>query len=193
MEQAQRFLEVANKYYEDNKKKWKKYYLDNGMEFDEDVYGDTIIKIYNYLLTHKLEDDSESGFLNYWFRSFNINIKREKQYAHYQATVYGKDLVQESDKQPQIDETRDEKVRRHIFDDWVVIYILQLVEREFDDISFRCFRLYYILPKMTYHKLREVTKIKDCKKRVVTIKKWLKENITPAQLHKKFKEYYDEC
>lgn len=193
MGQAQRFLEIANKYYEDNKKKWKKYYVDNDLEFNEDVYGDTIVKIYNYLLTHKLEDDSETGFLNYWFRSFNINVKREKQYAHYQATVYGKDLVQESDSQPQLDETRDEKVRRHIFDDWVVIYILQLVEREFDDISFRCFRLYYILPKMTYNKLREVTKIKDCKKRVVTIKKWLKENITPTQLHKKFKEYYDEC
>lgn len=193
MEQAQRFLEIANRHYEDNKKKWKKYYQENDLEFDEDVYGDTIVKVYNYLLTHQLEDQSEIGYLNYWFRSFNTNIRREKQYAYYHATVYGKDLILESDSKPQIDETKDEKIRRHIFDDWVVIHILQLVEQEFDEITFRSFRLYYILPKMTYAKLREVTKVKDCKKRVVTVKKWLKENITPTLLHKRFKEYYDEC
>lgn len=193
MEQAQRFLEIANKYYEDNKKKWRKLYKDNDLGFDEDVYSETILKVYNYLTKHHLEDDSEQGYLNYWFRAFNINIRREKQYAHHNYTVYGCDLVKESDSQPQLDETRDEKVRRHIFDDWVVIYILQLIEREFDDISFRCFRLYYILPKMTYAKLREVTNIKDCKKRVNTIKRWLKDNVTTSQLKQKFREYYDEC
>lgn len=191
MDQAQQFLEIAGRYYEDNKKKWRKYYEDNDMEFDEDIYGDSIIKVHKYLQTHTLTDDSEQGFLNYWFRSFNTNIRREKQYARYTATVYGKDLAKESDSQPQLDETKEDKVRRHIFDDWVVIRVFQLVEKEFDEISFRCFRLYYILPKMTYAKLREVTKVPDCKKRVVAIKHWLDKNISTAELKREFKKYYD--
>ena len=42
-EQAMRFLEVAAKHYEDNKKKWMKYFNDSDFDFDEDVFSDSII------------------------------------------------------------------------------------------------------------------------------------------------------
>lgn len=191
-EQAVRFLEVAAKHYEENKKKWMKYFNDSDLEFDEDVYSDSIIKVHKYLLTHKLEDDSESGFLNYWFKSFQINSRREKQYAHNQYTVYGLDLAEESDSRPNFEETKDDKVRRHIYDDWVATYLLQQIEENFDDVTFRCFRLYYIIPKMTYARLKEVTNVSDCKKRVTEVKKWVKTNITISHLNDEFRKYYGD-
>ena len=191
-EQAMRFLEVAAKHYEDNKKKWMKYFNDSDFDFDEDVFSDSIIKVHKYLLTHKLEDDSDNGLLNYWFKSFQINSKREKQYAHNQYTVYGLNLAEESDSRPNFEETKDDKVRRHIYDDWVATYILQQIEEKFDDVTFRCFRLYYIIPKMTYARLKEVTNVSDCKKRVTEVKKWVKTNITISHLNDEFRKYYGD-
>ena len=43
---------------------------------------------------------------------------------------------------------------------------------------------------MTYERLREITKIKDAKKRVLQVRTWLQENLTKKQLIKEFNKYY---
>lgn len=189
--QAKRFLQFANDNYEDLKKKWRKYLYDRQIEFDEDVYSETILKVYDYISANGIKDDSESGFANYFFRAFNINIKREKQYSRNLNRDKNIDATEELDKEFNGDDELQLKIRRQVFDDWAVVYILRLVEDNFDNISFHCFRLYYILDKMTYQRLREITKVKDAKKRVVEIKNWLKEKITKKDLEKEFSKYYD--
>lgn len=189
--QATRFLQFVNDNYEDFKKKWRKYLYDRQIDFDDDVFSDTILKVYDYIKKHGINDTTDSGMANYWFRAFNINIKREKQYSRNINRDSNIDAYEALDKETNGDDELKIKIRRQVFDDWSVVYILRLVEDNFDNISFHCFRLYYILDKMTYQRLREITKVKDSKKRVVTIKNWLKEKITKKDLEKEFSKYYD--
>lgn len=132
-----------------------------------------------------------NGLANYWFKSFMINIKREGQYSRNAYRDLNINPSEELDKQYNGEEELQAKIRRHIYDDWVVTTTLLIVEKTFDSLSFNCFRLYYLLPKMTYEKLREITKVKDCKKRVVTIKNWLQQNLDKKLLDKEFTRYYD--
>ena len=81
------------------------------------------------------------------------------------------------------------KIKKQLFEDYSLIYILEQVENNFDTISFNVFRLKTMLP-CTYQKLREITKVKDCKKRVVKIMKWLRENITEKEILTNFKKNY---
>ena len=190
-EKAKRFLQFVNDNYNNLKKKWAKYLIDKQIDFDEDVYSDTILKVFDYINTNGIKDDSESGFANYFFRAFNINIKREKQYSRNVNRDKNIDATEELSKEINGEDELKLKIRSQVFDDWAVVYILRLVEDNFDQISFHCFRLYYILDKMTYSKLREITKVPDSKKRVVTIKNWLKDKLTKKQLEKEFLKYYD--
>ena len=190
-EQSSRFLKFANEHYEDYKKKWAKYLYDKQVDFDEDVFSETVLKVYDYINTNGIKDDSDSGLANYWFKSFNTNIKREKQYSRNVNRDKNIDATEELSKEMNGEYELKMKIRRHVFEDWSIVYILRLVEDNFDSISFHCFRLYYILDKMTYSKLREITKVPDSKKRVVTIKNWLKDNLTKQQMEKEFSKYYD--
>lgn len=190
-EQASRFLNFANEHYDDYKKKWAKYLYDKQVDFDEDVFSETVLKVYDYINTNGIKDDSDSGLANYWFKSFNTNIKREKQYSRNVNRDKNIDATEELSKEMNGEDELKLKIRRHVYEDWSVVYILRLVENNFDSISFHCFRLYYILDKMTYSKLREITKVPDSKKRVVTIKNWLKDNLTKQQMEKEFSKYYD--
>lgn len=190
-EQSSRFLKFANEHYEDYKKKWAKYLYDRQVYFDEDVFSETVLKVYDYINTNGIKDDSDSGLANYWFKSFNTNIKREKQYSRNVNRDKNIDATEELSKEMNGEDELKLKIRRHVYEDWSIVYILRLVEDNFDSISFHCFRLYYILDKMTYSKLREITKVPDSKKRVVTIKNWLKDNLTKQQMEKEFSKYYD--
>ena len=190
-EQATRFLQFVNDNYNNLKKKWAKYLIDRQIEFDEDIYSETILKVYDYISANGIKDDSESGFANYFFRAFNIDIKREKQYSRNLNRDSNIDAIEELSKEINGEDELKLKIRNQVFDDWSIVYILRLVEDNFDQISFHCFRLYYVLNKMTYSKLREITKVPDSKKRVVTIKNWLKDKLTKKQLEKEFSSYYD--
>lgn len=191
IEQAEKFLKIVNYNYSSLKNKWKKHLIEKRIDWDDDVFSDTILKVYEYIKKNGLKNNDEDGMKNYFFKSFVTNIKREQQYSRNAYRDYNVDAFEINDKQIDKKDLLENKIRKQIFDDWCVIFILQLVEKKFDKISFHCFRLYYILPKITYEKLREITKVKDCKKRVVTIKNWLKENLNKKDLEKKFSKHYD--
>jgi hypothetical protein len=188
---AELFLQYANNNYTSNKNKWKKYLTERMIEFDEDVFSETIIKVYDYIIKNGLTDTSDQGMANYWFRSFCINTKREAQYSRNAYRDLNIDPTEELEKGFNGDDELKQKIRNDVYDDWCVVQIMTIVEQHFDTITASCFRLYYILPKMTYDKLKEVTKIKDCKKRVVTVKKWLKEHLNKHIMEKEFNKYYD--
>ena len=189
--QARKYLNLANDKYLDYLKKWRTHIQEKGYDWDEDVFSDTIIKVYDNILKNGIKDDSEEGLSNYWFKSFIVNIKREKQYSRNLYRDMNVDASEELDKEYNGDDELKLKIKRHIYDDWLSVRLLQIVEQNFTSREFRCFRLYYIVPKMTYEKLRDLTKIKDCKKIVNTIKKWLIENTDKHQLDKEFSKWYD--
>lgn len=190
-EQARKFLEYADRHYGEYKLKWKKYVTDSNLDFDEDVFSDTILKVYDYIIQNGIKDDSDEGLANYWFKSFVMNIKREKMYSRNQKRDFNVDASEELDTRDDGTEELMLKLRQQTYSDYAIIYILKEVESNFDSLTFYCFRLYFILPKMTYERLRSITNVKDCKRRVVQAKKWVKENIKKEEIMIKFNEWYD--
>ena len=187
---ADKFLQLVNAKYGDFKKKWAKHAIEKGIEFDEDVYSDSIVKVYDYILKNGVKDTSDEGLSNYLFRSFITNSKREKVYAREKLKDMNVDAWEEGDKDENGETELQHRIRNEIYGDYAMYYILRLVEENFDSITFHCFRLYYIVNKMTYERLREITKIKDAKKRVLQVRTWLQENLTKKQLIKEFNKYY---
>ena len=78
---AREFLNISSKYYEQNKEKWTSLLTSIGLVFDEDVYNDTIIRVYDKMVNDEDIDKTEEEVIAYWFKSFVNNVKREKKYS----------------------------------------------------------------------------------------------------------------
>ena len=67
MEQrAREFLDLSATLYEVNKKKWKTMLKSKGLQFDEDIYNDSIIKVYESIMKG---EDIEGDLIGYWYKS----------------------------------------------------------------------------------------------------------------------------
>lgn len=136
--------------------------------FDEDIYNDTIIKIYEKLLSEEDLETTEDEVMAYWYRSFVNNIKRNKQYARNS----------KKDDKDVIDLLKNEE---YIIDSSnlyypTIRYLLNKVKDEFDIRSYHLFKMYYLIPEMTFDELSSVVGC-NVKTKINDIKKWLKENV----------------
>lgn len=190
--QARRFLEFASKHYSEFSNRWRKYLTDKDMEFDEDVFSETIIKVYDNIKSKGIKDDSDTGLANYWFKSFQMNTRRERVYSRNSKRDLNVDASEELDTYDNGDEELNQKIMKELFNDYSIVYMLSLIEQNFDSLTFYCFRLYFILPKMTYDKLKTITNVKDVKKRVVSCKNWLKENVKKEDIVMNFNKWYNQ-
>lgn len=161
---ARQFLELTNGLYIANKKKWGKLVRDMGYTFDEDVYSDTIVKVYDHILNGDCVGDME----DYWFKSFITNIKREQGYSR-NTKRDDIDVMSYLDK---FENDIYSEADRELF-----VRMLCMVEKSFDIRSYHCFKLYYMLPEMTFEKVNELTGLKDSKARIMKIKEWLRKNV----------------
>lgn len=190
---ADKWMEVISIRYNEIKEGFIMECRKTMTDFDEDIFHSTIINCYNTIKLKGLTDLTEQGMKNYLFRSFKMNTKREALYmrnARRDNNISGSDAMIVYERNGLEDETTDEKVRKQLLDDYSVVYILNMVENNFDIISFYCFRLKWLIPKMTYQRLREITKVKDCKKRCIDIMKWLKENVNKEDILTEFEKEY---
>lgn len=53
--QAEKYLNFVNSHYDDFKKKWSKHLHDKNIQFDEDVFSDTILKVYDYISKNRYQ------------------------------------------------------------------------------------------------------------------------------------------
>lgn len=190
---ADKWMEVISVRYQEIKEGFIMECRKTMTDFDEDIFHSTILNCYNTIKLKGLTDLTEQGMKNYLFRSFKMNTKREALYmrnARRDNNISGVDAMSVYERNGLEDETTEEKVRKQLLDDYSVVYILNMVENNFDMISFYCFRLKWLIPKMTYQRLREITKVKDCKKRCIDIMKWLKENVNKEDILTEFEKEY---
>lgn len=190
---ADKWMEVISIRYQEIKEGFIMECRKTMTDFDEDIFHSTILNCYNTIKLKGLTDLTEQGMKNYLFRSFKMNTKREALYmrnARRDNNISGSDAMIVYERNGLEDETTEEKVRKQLLDDYSVVYILNMVENNFDIISFYCFRLKWLIPKMTYQRLREITKVKDCKKRCIDIMKWLKENVNKEDILTEFEKEY---
>ena len=82
MVDQRKFLNYINDNYTKLKHKYARYCKENNIQWDEDTFSDTILKCYDAIKKKGgLDDCTDQGIENYFFKSFKMNIMREKQYA----------------------------------------------------------------------------------------------------------------
>ena len=184
---ADKWLQYIGTIYEEYRMKYFKMANDLNYKVSEDMLNDTILACYNSIARNNLQDTSEQGMRNYLFRAFKVNLNAVSNYDKRKDVV--DDLSTLAEQYENQGEAAYNKIKKQIFDDYSVIYILNKVENNFDTISFHCFRLKTMLP-CTYQKLREITKVRDAKKRVVNVMKWIRLNITKKEILTNFNKTY---
>ena len=185
---ADKWLQYIGTIYDEYRMKYFKMANDLNYKASEEMLNDTIIACYNSIARNNLSDTTEQGMRNYLFRAFKVNLNAVSNYDKRKDVV--DDLTALAEQYENQGEAAYNKIKKQLFVDYSVIYILNKVEDNFDSISFNVFRLKTMIEKCTYQKLRELTKVKDCKKRVVKVNKWLRENISKKEIYNAFIKDY---
>lgn len=197
MEDKTLFINYINDHYNQLKAKYKQFCIEKQYNWDEDIFSDTIIKCYDAIEKKgKLNDTTNQGIENYFFRSFKQNLQREKQYCR----VAKRDLNVTSDNIFQLyDEWYNEeytpehtKLLNDLWKDFATLYIITKVEDNWDNEHFLLFRLKYLVPQMTYKKLQDKTNAKKCRQKVVDVKNWVQENISKDEIKEAFTRMYGD-
>lgn len=189
---ADKWLNYINSIYIEYKNKFEQYCNSVKKKFEEDVYSETILNCYDSICRNGLKDLSEQGMKNYLFQSFKMNVVRNTTYARQTKRTYNVDISEAHEEFLLKNEPLPMKIKKQMLNDFTVTYILFQVENNFDIISFFCFRLKHLIPKMTYQRLRDITNINDCKRRVTTINKWVRDNIDKQEVYKEFIKAYPQ-
>lgn len=156
---AKEFLELSGRLYTTNKEKWKK--MVDG--FDEDIYNDTILKVYDSILKGA---DTQGDLNGYWFKSFKNNLNRNKDYSH----------KKKRDDTDVIELLKDKEYEENNVNLYysTISDILLKVKHKFDRKTFEVYRM-YLLCDMSYEQLNSITGLCDCKERISKVKKWINE------------------
>lgn len=185
-EQANKFLKWINDNYDAQKRKLQAFCHDKHYTFDEDIYCDTYLKIYDKIKRTGIADDSEKGFENYLFISFKINTLREAQYSRNSrrdsnvtniASRYEAYLTSKL--------TQEEKLLSDLKKDFSTLYLLTKIEDEFDSQSFYLFKL-KTFSNMTYKEIAEHTGIKGARQKIIDCKNFLKMHVTKDEIDNAF-------
>ena len=192
MEDSRIFLNHINDNYDNLKKRFRNFCIEKHYDFDEDIFGDTIIKCHDAIEKKgSLRDTTPQGIENYLFQSFKTNLKREKQYSRNSrrdTNVTGVEELYE-EYYNDVNITSQQKVKNDLFKDFATLYIMMLVEQNFPPEHFHLFQL-KSLCNLTYRQLAEKTHSKGVRQKVLDVKNWLKEHVTKAEIKKAYDQQY---
>jgi hypothetical protein len=196
MNDSELFLLYINNNYNHLKYKYINFCREKGYQWDEDIFSDTILKCYEAINKKgKLEDTTDQGIQNYFFISFKLNLKREGQYSRNakRDRNIDSDSINElyEDYYNKNNSSSAQKVYKDLFKDFSVLYIMTVVEDNFDQEHFYLFKL-KTLGDMTYKQLQDKTKIKASRQKVINVKNWLKDNVTKDDIKKAFGTMYGD-
>lgn len=190
------FINYISDHYNQLYYKYRQFCKEKDYQWDEDIFQDTILNCFNAITKKgKLQDTSNQGIENYFFKSFKMNLMREKQYARNQK----RDLNVEAD---DVDVMYEEwcnnnkedsrtKILSDMWKDFSCLYIMMLVEDNWDDEHFYLFRLKHLC-NMTYKQLTDKTGIKGVRQKILDVKQWLKDNLTKEEINKAFQLAYGD-
>lgn len=164
---AREFLDLSARMYEQNKDKWEHLLKSIGLSFDEDIYNDTIIKIYDKLVNEEDIEKTEDEIIAYWYQSFVTNIKRDKKYAR-NAKKDDRDVIELlKDKEYLVGAS-------HLYYPTIRL-LLEKVKGEFEETDFQAFKMYY-LGGYTFEQVEDAVG-HNAKAKIIKMRKWLKENV----------------
>lgn len=196
MTDQEKFINHIANNYNNIKNKLTMLSARNGYPFDPDAYQESILRCFNNIQKKGyLKDTSGYGIESYLIRSY-VNYKIDEARS-CKNKKRDKNITSEN-----IEELYDvwyngnnisayEKIQRDLEKDYAVLHIMALVEANFDAEHFYLFRL-KALTNMTYKQLAEKTKMKNVRAKVVTVKKFLKENLTKEMINDGFKKLFGD-
>lgn len=191
-EQAKKFLQWVNNNYEYLKQHHQAYCLNTRQNWDEDIFCDTYLKIYEKIRKYGIKDDSDRGFENYLFIAFKTNTKREAQYSRNSkkdGNVKNLSELQEIYLNTKL--TEREKLKSDLFKDYSCLYLLKLIEKHFPPEDCRLFKI-KLFENLTYKQLADKIGEKGIRQRIVNIKNFLKENVSKEDIKKAFDADYGD-
>ena len=191
-QQANKFLQWININYDSQKAKLKAFCQDKKYDWNEDIYCDTYLKIYDKIIKYGIEDDTDKGFDAYMFMSFKINTMRAKQYASVQKRDYNiTDIAAKYEHYLNNKLTQEEKLKSDLKKDFSTLYLMRKVEENFDAEHFYLFKI-KTFEQLTYKQLQEKTGIKSVRQKILAVKNYLKQNVTKEEIDKEFGELYGD-
>ena len=194
MTDEETFIRHINDNYGRLQGRYMKFCHEKHYQFDEDIFSDTIIKCYDTIKRKgRLDDNTPEGIENYFFKSFKINLQREKQYSrNAKRDLNLTDTIEElyEDYYNSTNMTSDEKITNDLWKDFATLYIMMAVEQQFDHEHVHLFQL-KMLCNLTYRELAEKTNSKGVRNKVLAVKQWVKDNITKEEIKKAFDEQYN--
>ena len=197
MNDAELFLDYINNHYQDIIAKLKILCGQRHQTFDEDTYHESILRCHKAITKKgKLNDPTPYGIESYLIRSyFNLVIEIKRSCSHRKKDLnYNSDNIgglYEDYYNTNFTDAR-QKVVSDMFKDFSVLYIMMLVEKNFDQEHFYLFKMKELIPDMTYKKLSEKTQMKAVRQKVVTVKNWLKENVSKDMIKEEFFSIYGD-
>lgn len=190
------FINHINNHYDELYYKYRQFCKEKQYDWNEDIFQDTILKCYEAIAKKgKLQDTTNQGIENYFFKSFKMNIQREKQYARNQK----RDLNYTSEKISSAyedwynanKEDSRTKLVSDLYKDFATLYIMTVVEENFTNDYFYLFKLKQLCG-YTYKQLYEKTQIKGARQKVLDVKTWLKASVTKEEINKAFQTMYGD-
>lgn len=154
--EADDFMTTAGLLYEGNRKKWRSILKNKGIEFNEDIYNDSILKTYDAILKKEVGSD----YMGYWYKTFLNNSKRDLKYSYHNRDD-GVDVIEYLKEFP-YEEYKDKTD--------TIIEVVKMVRDSSTPRGFHLFLMYYMIPEMTYDELKKITGISDVKGIIMRIK-----------------------
>ena len=195
MEDSKLFLKYINDHYNEVVNTLKILCGQRKQRFDEDVYHESILRCHRAIEKKGyLQDKSPYGITSYLIRAyFNLvaetkrsacNAKRDQNYDSDNIGGLYEDYYNSN-----YTDAR-QKVISDLFKDFSVLYIMMVAESNFDAEHFYLFKLKELCKDMTYKKIQEKTGLKAVRQKVVSVKKFIQENVTKDMIRKEFYEIY---
>ena len=190
---ADRYLQWVAKNWDSLRKKYFTFCKEKAYNWSDDIFSDTYMKIYEKILKSGINDETESGFDNYTFKSFKQNLQREEQYCRVAKRDSNIDSEQINtlyeDYYNNNNDSSLKKVKTDLYTDFATLYIIAKVDDAFDAEHSYLFRTKHLC-NLTYKQLAKLTKIKGCRQKVVDVKNWVKENVTKKEINDAFNKMY---
>ena len=164
----------------------------NGEKYSEDTLNDTVLQIHKIIQKKgSLDDMSERGILNYFTRSYVNNLRMEKRYAYIKKRDHNITQEEFNERYEKSLSSKQEKIIKDLLEDFSVLYIMKLVELNFDTEHFYLYKL-KMLCNQTYKQIHDKTHIKKSRDKIIEVNKWVKQNLTRDIIKKEFYEIYGD-
>lgn len=197
MEDHTLFLNYVNDNYNQVQDKLKILCGRNKQRYNQDYLQESIIRCHNAIKKKGfLKDKTPYGIESYLIRAY-FNLVREDKRAAINAK---RDLNYNSDNISTLYEdwyndnnvSALTKIKEDLFKDYSILYLITVVEENFDQEHSYLFKLKNLSKDMTYKKLADKTHIKGCRQKVLEVKEFLQENVTKEQIKESFNEIFNE-